>query len=71
MLWHIGHTRQLLHDSLKIAHAGHLLHLFAEIFQIKALALLQLPGKFLGLGVIDAAMHFLDQRQHVAHTQDA
>ena len=40
-------------------------------FQAEAAAATELLGHLLGLFLIDLALDFLDQRQHVAHAEDA
>ena len=49
----------------------HLLKLLLEILQVEALALLDLAGELLGLGPVDFLLDVFDQRQHVAHAEDA
>ena len=50
---------------------GHLLQLLPEVRQIEVLALLELLDQPLGLLAVDLGLHLLDQRDHVAHAQDA
>ena len=48
-----------------------MLKLLSKILQIEAAAFLYLAGELLGLAVIYLPFHFLDEREHVAHPQNA
>ena len=70
-LGHLPHARQLAHQATHAAHLLELLELFAEVLEIEALAFLDLLGELFGLALVDGTLGFLDQRQHVAHAEDA
>ena len=53
------------------AHLVHLLHLLLEVLQVEALALAHLVGELLRLLDVDLLVRLLDQRQDVAHAEDA
>ena len=50
---------------------SHLLQLVVQVLEVEVLALLQLARELLGLLAVDVARDVLDQRQHVAHAEDA
>ena len=54
--------------------AAHLLHLhdlLLEVLEVEAFAGLDLLRELFGFLAIDALLHVLDQREHVAHAEDA
>ena len=71
-----GGVRLHLRGQL-VQHRGHAAHflqlaqLIAQIRQIEGLALADLLGELLRLFLVDLLLHLLDQRQHVAHPEDA
>src|SRR6185503_15816983 len=63
--------RQLVHERGDAAHLLHLRDLLLEVLQVEALALLHLLGDALRLLEVDLGVRLLDQRQDVAHAEDA
>src|SRR5207244_13593762 len=57
-------------DLIERAHLAELLQLIAEVFEREGV-LAKLLGQRLGLGLIDRRLRLLDQREHVAHSEDA
>src|SRR6266702_6931337 len=53
------------------AHPAHLADLLLEVLQIEALALLHLLGEFFRLVDVDRLSRLFDEREHVAHAEDA
>src|SRR5699024_4542936 len=68
----VAHARQLVHQRAHAAELVHLQQLVAEVVEPEtAAALADLAGQFSGLFLIDLALDFLDQAEHVAHAEDA
>ncbi len=65
------HARQLVHEAGHAAQFLHLLDLAEEVFQIEALALLELAGDLLGFLLVDLLLRLLHQAEDVAHAEDA
>jgi hypothetical protein len=63
--------RQLVHQRTEATHCAHLADLRLEIVKVEALAGLELLGEGQRLLLVDTLLRFLDQRQHVAHTENA
>ena len=71
MVGDVAQARQLVHQAADAAHVLHLLKLVAHVVQVELLALGDLLGQLGGLVLVDLLLHLLDQRQHVAHVEDA
>src|SRR5207342_3095324 len=71
VLGHLADAGQLVHQATQAAHVLHLLELVAHVFQVEALALGDLLGELRRLLLVDLLLDLLDQRQHVAHVEDA
>ena len=67
----LAHARQLVHQPGQAAHVLHLLELVAHVVEVELLALGDLLGELLRLVLVDLLLDLLDQRQHVAHVEDA
>src|SRR5688500_8617524 len=63
--------RQLVHQRGDAAHLLHLHDLLLEVLEVEALALLHLLGDALRLLEVDLGVRLLDQREDVAHAEDA
>src|SRR5207245_4570777 len=63
--------RQLVEERGDAAHLLHLGDLVPEVLEVEALALLYLLGDALGALEVDLGVRLLDQRQDVAHAEDA
>ena len=70
-LRHAAHARHLVQHGAHAANVFHLLKLLSKILQIETATFLYLAGELFGLAMIDLPLHFLDERQHVAHAQNA
>ena len=62
---------QLVHQSRQPAHINHLLKLLTQVSQVQAFAFLDLSRQFLGLVPVNLTLDFLNQGEHITHTQDA
>ena len=62
---------QFIHQGRHAPHIAQLAQLVAQIRQIEGFSLADLLGELLRLFLIDLALHLLDQRQDIAHPQDA
>jgi len=62
---------KLVHERRQSAHFFHLRELLLEILEVESLARLDLVRQLLGGVAVPAFLHLLDQRQHVAHAEDA
>ncbi|MCW0448062.1 hypothetical protein NB706_000896 [Xanthomonas sacchari] len=71
MLGDLAHARQLVHQPGQAAHVLHLLELVAHVVEVELLALGDLLGQLLRLVLVHLVLDLLDQRQHVAHVEDA
>src|SRR5690606_14439550 len=67
----LAHHGQLVHQRAQPAHAAHLLQLVTEIFEIEALAFLQLVRELFGLGLVELLLGLFDQAEHIAHAENA
>ena len=67
----VAHAGQLFEHAVHPAHGEHLLQLLLEIHQVEFAAALHLAHQAVGLALVDLAFRFFDQRQHVAHAEDA
>ena len=64
-------ARHFCHQVFQPAHVPHLLDLCFEVVQIKAFAAVQLLGHFFGDFFVYAFLHVFNQRNYVAHAQNA
>ena len=71
LLRHLPHARQFIEHAGNAAHVLHLLELVFQVFQIELFALLDLFGKLLGLFLVELLLRFFNQRQHIAHAENA
>ena len=69
-LHHAAHTGQLVEQARHATHVTHLLKLVLEVLEVHGLAFLELLGNFLGLGLVQLALGFFHQGQHVAHAEN-
>ncbi len=67
---HAAHAGQLVEQAGHAAHIAHLLELVLEILKVHRLAFLELLGDFLGFGLVQLALGFFHQGQHVTHAED-
>ena len=58
--WQAAHAWHLIHDARHATHILHLLDLFFEVFQVEALALLNLGRNTLRFLLIDLALNLFD-----------
>ena len=66
----LGMPGSIFDDVLERAHLADLAHLVEEVLE-RELALAQLLGRLLGLLGVEGGLGLLDQREHVAHAEDA
>ena len=66
----LAHARQLVRQAGQPAHLVHLLNLGLEVLEGEAGTAADLLDQFFRLLLIDLALHFLHQREHVAHSED-
>ncbi len=64
-------ARQFVHQAAKATHVLHLLQLVAEVFEVEALALLELFRQLVGLVLVESLFGLLDKAEHIAHAEDA
>src|SRR3546814_228799 len=67
----LANARQLVHQPGQAAHVLHLLELVLHVVEVELAALGDLLRQLLRLVLVDLLLDLLDQRQHVAHVQDA
>src|SRR5258708_6023022 len=63
--------RQLVDHRRYPAHLAHLADLLLEVLQVEALALSRLLREFLRVLDVDRLARLFDEREHVAHAEDA
>ena len=70
LLAHTTHAGQFVHYAAQAAHLLHLLQLITEVFEVEALAFLQLAGQLVCFFAIKFAFCFLNEGENVTHAQN-